>query len=199
MKTQQPFEYGMYYHVYHRGVNGENIFKKDENYAYFLKKYVQYISPISDTFAYCLLKNHFHILIKTKEFHQVFEASIKFKLLDENKQRLYLSQQFSNFLNSYSKSINKAFKRHGSLFSGPLKRKCIDNNVYLDKVFNYIHLNPVHHGFVEKPEYYQYSSFNIYLHQEENNLISPQKRQSDLLGFDVAIKRPQHFQLDDFD
>jgi putative transposase len=44
------------YHIYNRGINGENIFKEERNYKYFLQKYAQYIEPIADTFAYCLLK-----------------------------------------------------------------------------------------------------------------------------------------------
>jgi hypothetical protein len=45
------------YHIYNRGINGENIFKEERNYRYFLEKYAKYIEPIADTFAYCLLKN----------------------------------------------------------------------------------------------------------------------------------------------
>ncbi|TAG53787.1 MAG: hypothetical protein EAZ27_10175 [Cytophagales bacterium] len=61
-----PLQTETYYHIYNRGINGENIFKSEKNYANFLSKYSLFINPISNKFAYCLLKNHFHLLIRTK-------------------------------------------------------------------------------------------------------------------------------------
>ena len=59
-----------YYHIYNRGNNGENIFCKHENYLYFLKQYNHYLGDYLDTFAYCLLPNHFHLLVRVKEKEQ---------------------------------------------------------------------------------------------------------------------------------
>ncbi len=67
------------YHIYNRGINGENIFKEERNYRYFLEKYAQYIEPIADTFAYCLLKNHFHIAIRTKSEAEIIDFYVKKK------------------------------------------------------------------------------------------------------------------------
>ncbi len=61
MSNPIPLEPGKYYHIYNRGNNRENIFKEDRNYAYFLKLYVFHVGPIADTYAYCLLRNHFHL------------------------------------------------------------------------------------------------------------------------------------------
>jgi putative transposase len=67
------------YHIYNRGINGENIFKEERNYAYFLTKYAQYIEPVAETFAYCLLKNHFHIAIRTRSEAEIVDFYLKKK------------------------------------------------------------------------------------------------------------------------
>ena len=56
----------------------EKIFYEERNYQYFLKLYARYIEPVADTYAYCLLSNHFHfsLYIKTKEEQeQTFRVS----------------------------------------------------------------------------------------------------------------------------
>lgn len=55
-----------YYHVYNRANGNELLFLNDENYRFFLQKYFEYISPIANTFCYCLMPNHFHFLIQIK-------------------------------------------------------------------------------------------------------------------------------------
>lgn len=78
-KNVELLEPDRIYHIYNRGINGENIFKEERNYRYFLEKYAQYIEPIADTFAYCLLKNHFHIAIRTKSEAEIVDFYVKKK------------------------------------------------------------------------------------------------------------------------
>jgi putative transposase len=66
MPKKTPLEFGAYYHITQRGNNREDIFVEDRNYPYFMKLYTKYIDPIADTFAYCLLKNHVHFLVRIK-------------------------------------------------------------------------------------------------------------------------------------
>jgi putative transposase len=87
MRPMVQIEENAYYHIYNRGINGENIFKEESNYAFFLHQYAKYVSPIADTFAYCLLKNHFHLLIRIKQ------GPIKQELFDE---RYYELTQANN-------------------------------------------------------------------------------------------------------
>lgn len=54
------------YHIWNRGVNHSTIFRSDENYRYFLALYIQHIEPVAKTYAYCLLPNHFHFLVRTR-------------------------------------------------------------------------------------------------------------------------------------
>jgi REP element-mobilizing transposase RayT len=62
-----PLQYGLTYHIYNRGNNRENIFIEERNYRCFLQLYLKYIEPIAWTFAYCLLRNHFHLLVRIKD------------------------------------------------------------------------------------------------------------------------------------
>jgi len=66
MTSPTSLEYGAYYHIYNRGNNGENIFFEERNYHHFLKLYARHVAPVADTYAYCLLRNHFHVLVRIK-------------------------------------------------------------------------------------------------------------------------------------
>ena len=70
MQDLQPLEEGQFYHIYNRGINGENLFKEERNYAYFLQQYAKYLEPVVQTFAYCLLPNHFHLLVRVKTLEE---------------------------------------------------------------------------------------------------------------------------------
>ena len=61
----EPLRFGCYYHIYNRGNNRENLFIERRNYPYFLKLYAKHIQPVAETYAYCLLPNHFHFAIRT--------------------------------------------------------------------------------------------------------------------------------------
>ena len=71
MKTLSPLQPGVFYHIYNRGNNGEDLFREERNYLYFLKLYEKYITPIADTYAYCLLKNHFHFFVRIKSEDEI--------------------------------------------------------------------------------------------------------------------------------
>lgn len=151
-----------FYHIYNRGNNNEDIFLQEENYNYFLNRYDKYISSIGDTYAYCLLKNHFHILLRIKGEDELPEKYVK--------DNLNLHLPFSNLFNSYAKSINKRFNRSGSLFEERFKRKAIITNEYLMRVIIYIHLNPQKHQIVKDFRKYPYSSYKSMLSDKNTKL-----------------------------
>jgi len=62
-----PLQPGSIYHIYNRGVNRETIFHEKRNYEYFINLYARHIQPMADTFAFCLLPNHFHLLIEVRQ------------------------------------------------------------------------------------------------------------------------------------
>lgn len=88
MQIIEPLEFGKYYHIYNRGINSENLFKESRNYEYFLTLHTKHIEPIAETFAWCLLKNHFHLLVRVKTFeeilvsHEEHESKKLFRLIN---------------------------------------------------------------------------------------------------------------------
>ncbi len=145
---------GQFYHIYNRSNSGSLLFYSERNYCYFLNKLSKYILTVSDIFSYCLLPNHFHLLIRIKDDQA-----------PEN-----CSKAFSNFFNCYSKSINKEQRRHGSLFEKPFKRKPVINEDYLRILINYIHRNPIHHNMCDEISKYKWSSYNSIL-SNDNEII----------------------------
>jgi putative transposase len=65
--SDAKLEYNSVYHIYNCGINGCNLFISVDDYDRFLSKYSKYIEPIADTFAWCLLGNHFHIVVRIKK------------------------------------------------------------------------------------------------------------------------------------
>jgi putative transposase len=139
------FEINEFYHIYNRGNSKQKIFNNKEDYErfikllflsngdnsfkiHFIKNDVTYDfdrgERLVDIGAYCLMPNHFHILIK--------QAS------DDG-----ISKFMQKLTTAYVMYFNEKYKRTGSLFEGKFKSEHLGNDRYLKYVFSYIHLNPV--------------------------------------------------------
>lgn len=152
-------ESGAIYHFYNRGNNKENIFIEERNYNYFLQLVKKYLLPIADIYAYCLLKNHFHLAFKIKEKEDLPE-----KFTDK------IHLPFSNLFNTYTKSVNKAYDRTGSLFQEHPQRNRVETERYLRQLIIYIHLNPLKHKFTDDFSIYKHSSYQTYLSEKDTNI-----------------------------
>jgi len=152
-----PLLPGNFYHIYNRGIDSCNIFRETDNNEHFLGLYDKYISPVADTFAWVLMKNHFHLLVRILPINVTPEDFENLQGLKNANKRI--NQQFSNLFNAYTKAFNKRYDRTGSLFEHTFRRKLISNESYLKKVILYIHNNPVHHGFCSHPVEYPWSSY----------------------------------------
>ena len=99
MTSPSPLLYDTYYHIYNRGVNRDNIFIEERNYEYFMQLYAKYIEPVAATYAYCLLKNHFHVLIRVKPEQEIrtLRVSEILRVLPPGKIK-EPSGQFSDFI-----------------------------------------------------------------------------------------------------
>lgn len=166
MKYHCPLLPDHIYHVFNHAVGSENLFREADNYAYFLELAIKHIVPIADFYAYSLLPNHFHFLIKVKS-EQELSDHYKFQKDKEAELNMdwskYVMQQFSNFCNAYSKAFNKRFERRGALFLDYLKRSPIDSEDYLKHCIHYIHYNAVHHGLCPNIEDWYWTSYHSHL------------------------------------
>ncbi|WP_430971886.1 transposase [Sunxiuqinia rutila] len=170
-----PLEHNHFYHIYNRGINSCNLFQENTNYEYFLSLYAKYISPVANTYAWVLMRNHFHLLVKIKgedEIQSFFQNLQGVKDLEGLKgtNRTRVNQQFSNLFNAYTKAYNKRYSRTGSLFEHPFRRIKIESNAHLKYLVYYIHHNPIHHGFCEHFLEYPWSSYLSMLSPKTTNL-----------------------------
>lgn len=79
-----------------------------------------------------------------------------------------LLKQFGNFFNSYAKSFNKVYARHGRLFEEPFGRRKIDSEIYYANIINYIHHNAVKHGISKHIADWPFSSYHQLLKEGES-------------------------------
>jgi putative transposase len=160
-------ESGKFYHIYNRGINRCNLFYTNDNYRHFLRLYEKYIDPIADTFAWVLLRNHFHLLVRIKEKSEININSLPLpvKADSKNYERSLkeMHMYFSDLFNSYSQAINKQERRTGSLFQRPFRRIHVESPNYFKHLIAYIHYNPVHHGFTNEFRDYPWSSYGTIL------------------------------------
>jgi len=156
-----------FYHIYNRGINGSDLFNEPDNYKYFLTLYEKHIDPVAETYAWVLMKNHFHFLVKMKKepdlpgYRNLVDSNTDLPGFGnlEGLGNKPLHQHFSNLFNAYTKAFNKRYNRTGSLFEKNFHRKSIHNQEFLKKVLVYIHQNPVHHRFCLRASDYPWSSY----------------------------------------
>ena len=175
-----PMHPAKVYHIYNRGNNREDLFKEERNYPYFLDKYFQYVSPVADTYAYCLMKNHFHILLRIKNEDEILNhrisgssgsSSLEAKMsLNSDEPSKIINRAFASFFKSYAQSINKAYGRTGSLFEGSFRRIEVSNDSYFSELVRYIHFNPQKHGFTRDFTLYRHSSYHELISEENTRL-----------------------------
>ncbi|HIE45216.1 MAG TPA: hypothetical protein EYG80_04570 [Flavobacteriaceae bacterium] len=164
-----PLEQGKYYHIYNRGNNGVDLFFDNDNYYHFLRLYDKYIEPVADTFAWVLLKNHFHILVYIKTDDEIDSDKLTYSTVEKPK-KIDISKQFSHLFNAYTQAINKRHNRTGSLFQRPFKRIEVSSDKYFQNLIYYIHNNPVKHGFVDSMIEYPWSSYGSIISNKKTKL-----------------------------
>jgi putative transposase len=146
------------YHVYNRGNQKQLLFKRRENYLYFLKKINEIIKPRCNILCWCLMPNHFHLLVHAtgESAHLIPGKPIPMQVLSEGIRIL---------LSSYTKGFNKEYRLCGNLFQQKTKAKQVSGITtdYSLTAFHYIHQNPIHAGLVDKMEDWEFSSFADYI------------------------------------
>jgi putative transposase len=199
MLRRDPFITEEYYHIYNRGIDKRVIFKSNKDYDRFImllfvsnsnvqsfrldnlinqqhKKFNEIMildkgEPLVSIGAWCLMENHFHLLVRQKVDGGITKFMRKLGV-------------------GYSMFFNIKYHRTGALFGGLFKSKLVgvDDN-YMRQLFGYIHINPLEIGFpdwkdkINRPstemkkflESYRYSSYLDYIGEDrtEKNIIDP--------------------------
>ncbi len=140
---RQKSESGIY-HIMLRGINQQVIFEDEEDNQKFIETIKNYKAVSGyKVFAYCLMSNHVHILLKVE------------------KEELDLIMK--RIAGSYVYWYNWKYHRVGHLFQDRFKSEPVEDDIYFLTVLRYIHQNPIKSGIVKDIDDYQYSSYNDYV------------------------------------
>lgn len=144
---------GGYYHIYNRGSHRAMIFLEPDNYLFVLRQIKIYLIELDlSIIAYCLMPNHYHLLIRQ----------------NGNQPATMLSQRV---FNSYSKAYNKKYEHSGTLFEGPYRVKPIVQTSHLLQLCRYVHANPVKDGLVSGPQDWPYSNYQEWIGVRKGTLV----------------------------
>lgn len=166
-----------FYHVFVRANQKEILFAKEKNYLFFLRRFSEFLMPIAKTYAYALLENHVHFLIKMRDeptltafcqnLNQVrlkssacLDSTFAYRPVDPHKVGSY---QFQRLFISYAKAFNKQQNRYGNLIQRPFKRRMVTDEAHLFHLVYYIHHNPKKHGVLKDYRAYKWSSYQSFL------------------------------------
>jgi len=183
------------YHIYNRGTEKRRIFENKREYKRFIQtlQYYQLQGPkpkfsnfikyklfnpnpnkkIVEIISYCLMPNHFHLLLK-----QLKEGGI--------------SEFIRKLSDSYTKYFNIKHDRVGALFQGPFKAVLMEGDEQLIHVSRYVHLNPIASFLVKNLGDYEWSSFKEYTEKGDSNICN----KNEILNFFKSQDEYKKFVLD---
>ena len=172
------FESGNLYHVFNQGNNKQQVFVNAEDYLYFLHLIRKIILPVSEILAYCLMPNHFHLMLyaDTRSTTKLKQGGI---FIDP------ITNGFRKILSGYTRVLNDKYGGSGSIFRQKTKSKCLSDmqinkgdllntSDYYFNCFYYIHQNPLKAGLVENLEDWQFSSYLDYAGLRKGSLCNKQ-------------------------
>jgi len=187
------FEKGYLYHIYNQGNNKQKIFFNKENYIFFLQKIKTFVLPYADILAWCLMPNHFHLMVLVNEIE--FEDVKIGSATSSRAPNTNLNKSIGILLASYTRGINKEQNRSGSLFRDKTKAEWINcatgitpsfitengltkinikspEKQYPQICFDYIHQNPVKASLVKKNVDWEFSSAPDYYGKRNAKMVN---------------------------
>ncbi len=188
------------YHIYNRGNNSQKIFFSKDNYLFFLKKIKTYILPYADILAWCLMPNHFHLMVYVHDVEIEVDVGARDRMTSSHpiSKKRTLNNSIAIILRSYARAIQKQENLNGSLFQAKTKANCLTQidgitpswfyssfgtiiNIAQSKddplqiCFDYIHLNPVKASLVKTCNDWEFSSARDYAGMRKGKLINREK------------------------
>ena len=150
---REQYQEGIIVHFYNRVVHNELLFREDKDYIQFLLSFKKSIEEIpSSVYAYCLMPNHFHFLLKQNSTIPLYKI-------------------FNKTLSSYVQKYNIKYSRKGSIFAHPLQSKLMVDDEQIITLCKYIHLNPVKAGLVNEPEEWKFSNYREWIGVRQGELF----------------------------
>lgn len=165
-----------YYHIITRGNNRNTVFRFDIDYLYYLDIMTKYKQELPfDLYHYCLMPNHIHLLVRTRNSH---DFSLFMKKLNL----------------SYFHYYRKRYGWVGHFWQDRFKSQPVGKDSYFIQCGKYVELNPVRASLVTSPELYNFSSYHYYAFGKNNELITPDFFYNDL-GKTDAEKQEKYRKL----
>lgn len=161
MEKRTPFFPQQMYHVFNRGNGNEPIFRCNQNYEFFMRKYHTYMAPWWDTHAWSLLPDQFHFII-----------TVKPQDIGTDQLTKMISRSFGDFCNGYVQAYNKHHHRKGSLLRRAYKRSLIYKSGPIRDLVCFMHNRPVLDTLVITPEEWEYSSYMHLLSKPAEEFIT---------------------------
>lgn len=150
---------GLIYHILNRGNNRQVVFVADEDYQHYLKIVKRYKEQYDfQVFAYCLMSNHIHLIIKTSAKGNI-------------------SQIMQAITISHTRYYHHTYQSSGHIWQGRFKSPLISSDGYLLTAMQYVEQNPVRAGISKKPGDYSWSSFMCNAKGVDDGLTDRQKNQ----------------------
>ncbi len=199
-KQRDYLDYGGVYHIYNRTAKGRSLFSSESDYVSFLERYRKYFHRYFVTFAYCLVPNHFHFLVRVKEPDEIdvsTEKTIAARkyLSGECNINFFLEHQLARMFSGIAIKKNNVENKKGPLFDEATKRVLLKTEGRLVYQLCYIHHNVIHHHLGKHYKDWKYSSYLAYLNGK-SSWLSTHIILEMLGGVDVFIDLHNNFKLE---
>lgn len=194
-----PFEFQKYYHILFRSIDGIPLFKTEKERMFFLEKWKRFTDPVFETWAYSLLDNHTHFIIKVKQQAEVIQTlsalteDTKTKAIREFLEKKegsmigpIIERQINSFMVSYTNTYNNIIERKGGLFQQPFRRSIIASDAHLQQSIVYVHANVQKHGLQNDFKLHPYNSYHTIL-EGNSTLINTEAVRDYFGGIDEFI------------
>jgi len=161
-RYQIQFHTGSYFHIYQKTNKGRELIPTDKNHDYFLSGIKKVIDPFAVLIAYCILPDHYHLLIRVNE--------------DPKHNRGYpgvcklLTFHIRQYIRHYSQRVNIVEKSRGKLLGVIPYTETVESVESLKALLAGIHLNPIFHNLTADPGDYLPSSFHELLKTTSNSM-----------------------------
>lgn len=176
-----PFEFQKHYHILFRSIDGVPLFKTEKEHLFFLEKWKRFTEIVFETWAYSLLGNHTHFIIRVKQQEEVIRTLSSLpeeaktnairKFLEKKEDSpigSVVERQINSFMVSYANTYNNIIERKGGLFQQPFRRSLIAAEAHLQQAIVYVHANGQKHRLVKDFKTHRFNSYHAILERNDS-------------------------------